>query len=47
MEAIREACKKRGAPHLRGCVIYTSAQVGRVGGQAEEVGVGVEGQACK
>lgn len=28
MEAIREACKKRGSPHLPGCVVYTSAQVG-------------------
>ncbi|KAL4421244.1 hypothetical protein ABPG75_010535 [Micractinium tetrahymenae] len=26
MEAIREACRKRGSPHLPGCVVYTSAQ---------------------
>ncbi|KAL4855753.1 Guanine deaminase [Chlorella vulgaris] len=26
MEALRAACKKKGAPHLPGCVVYTSAQ---------------------
>jgi guanine deaminase len=26
MEAIREACKKLGTPHLKGCVLYTSAE---------------------
>lgn len=26
MQAIREACKKLGSPHLDGCVLYTSAQ---------------------
>ena len=26
MEAIREACKKEGSPHLTGCVLYTSAE---------------------
>lgn len=26
MEAIRAACKKRGSPHLEGCVMYTSAE---------------------
>lgn len=26
MEAIREACKKLGTPHLKGCVMYTSAE---------------------
>lgn len=26
MEAIREACKKLGTPHLDGCVLYTSAE---------------------
>ncbi|KAL4421669.1 hypothetical protein ABPG77_001210 [Micractinium sp. CCAP 211/92] len=26
MEAIREACRKRGSPHLPGCIVYTSAQ---------------------
>lgn len=26
MQAIREACKKLGTPHLKGCVMYTSAE---------------------
>jgi guanine deaminase len=26
MQAIREACKKLGTPHLDGCVMYTSAE---------------------
>ena len=26
MQAIREACKKMGSPHLEGCVMYTSAE---------------------
>jgi guanine deaminase len=26
MQAIREACKKMGSPHLKGCVLYTSAE---------------------
>ena len=26
VDAIRRACKAVGSPHLRGCVIYTSAQ---------------------
>lgn len=26
MQAIREACKKIGSPHLTGCVLYTSAE---------------------
>src|SRR5580692_11383446 len=26
MQAIREACKKLGNPHLEGCVMYTSAE---------------------
>jgi tRNA(Arg) A34 adenosine deaminase TadA len=26
MQAIREACKKLGTPHLNGCVMYTSAE---------------------
>lgn len=26
MQAIREACKKLGTPHLKGCVLYTSAE---------------------
>lgn len=26
MQAIREACKKIGSPHLAGCVMYTSAE---------------------
>lgn len=26
MQAIREACKKLGSPHLKGCVMYTSAE---------------------
>ena len=26
MQAIREACKKLGSPHLTGCVMYTSAE---------------------
>lgn len=26
MQAIREACKKLGSPHLKGCVLYTSAE---------------------
>lgn len=26
MQAIREACKKLGSPHLEGCVMYTSAE---------------------
>jgi guanine deaminase len=26
MQAIREACKKMGSPHLEGCVLYTSAE---------------------
>lgn len=26
MQAIREACKKLGTPHLEGCVLYTSAE---------------------
>lgn len=26
MQAIREACKKIGSPHLTGCVMYTSAE---------------------
>ncbi len=26
MEAIREACKTVGSPHLEGCVLYTSAE---------------------
>lgn len=26
MQAIREACKKIGSPHLDGCVLYTSAE---------------------
>ncbi len=26
MQAIREACKKLGSPHLEGCVLYTSAE---------------------
>ena len=26
MEAIRDACKKLGTPHLEGCVLYTSAE---------------------
>ena len=26
MQAIREACKKIGSPHLKGCVLYTSAE---------------------
>lgn len=26
MQAIREACKKIGSPHLNGCVMYTSAE---------------------
>lgn len=26
MEAIRNACKKLGTPHLEGCVLYTSAE---------------------
>ena len=25
MQAIREACKRLGTPHLKGCVLYTSA----------------------
>lgn len=25
MEAIRQACKKAGSPHLHGCILYTSA----------------------
>lgn len=26
IQAIREACKKLGSPHLQGCVLYTSAE---------------------
>lgn len=26
MQAIREACKKLGTPHLKGCTMYTSAE---------------------
>ena len=26
MQAIREACKKTGSPHLEGCILYTSAE---------------------
>lgn len=26
MHAIREACKKLGSPHLKGCILYTSAE---------------------
>jgi guanine deaminase len=26
MQAIREACKKMGSPHLEGCILYTSAE---------------------
>jgi tRNA(Arg) A34 adenosine deaminase TadA len=26
MQAIREACKKEGSPHLKGCTMYTSAE---------------------
>lgn len=26
MEAIREACKALGTPHLEGCILYTSAE---------------------
>lgn len=26
MQAIREACKKLGTPHLEGCILYTSAE---------------------
>jgi guanine deaminase len=26
IQAIREACKKMGTPHLTGCVLYTSAE---------------------
>lgn len=26
MQAIREACKKMGSPHLTGCTLYTSAE---------------------
>jgi tRNA(Arg) A34 adenosine deaminase TadA len=26
MQAIREACKKVGSPHLEGCILYTSAE---------------------
>lgn len=26
MQAIREACKKLGSPHLKGCILYTSAE---------------------
>lgn len=26
MQAIREACKKLGTPHLEGCIMYTSAE---------------------
>jgi guanine deaminase len=26
MQAIREACKKIGSPHLEGCILYTSAE---------------------
>jgi guanine deaminase len=26
MQAIRDACKKLGSPHLEGCVLYTSAE---------------------
>lgn len=26
VQAIREACKKMGTPHLQGCVLYTSAE---------------------
>jgi guanine deaminase len=26
MQAIREACKKLGSPHLEGCVLYSSAE---------------------
>jgi guanine deaminase len=26
MQAIREACKKIGSPHLDGCILYTSAE---------------------
>jgi guanine deaminase len=26
MEAIRNACKKLGSPHLEGCILYTSAE---------------------
>lgn len=26
MQAIREACKKMGSPHLEGCTLYTSAE---------------------
>lgn len=26
MQAIREACKKMGSPHLEGCIMYTSAE---------------------
>ena len=26
MQAIREACKKEGTPHLKNCVLYTSAE---------------------
>jgi guanine deaminase len=26
MQAIREACKKLGTPHLNGCTLYTSAE---------------------
>lgn len=26
MQAIREACKKLGSPHLEGCILYTSAE---------------------
>lgn len=26
IQAIREACKKMGSPHLEGCILYTSAE---------------------
>lgn len=26
MQAIREACKKMGTPHLEGCILYTNAE---------------------
>lgn len=26
MQAIREACKKLGTPHLKGCILFTSAE---------------------
>lgn len=26
MQAIREACKKLGSPHLEGCILYSSAE---------------------